>query len=800
MMKRLPISIAALCLSLSAHAADAFDDKFRQLDELLPTATPYRTASGAPGHAYWQQRADYTIRATLDEARRAITGSGQVTYHNNSPDTLHYLWVQLDQNIYKPDSDARRMITAPSREAWTRAKGAEDGMKFEGMRGILAGREFDGGFKIGAVKTTGGQALKTTVNQTMMRIDLPTPLKPGEKFSFAIDWQYNINEQKVLGGRSGYEYFEEDKNALFEVAQWFPRMAAYYDVAGWQHKQFIGSGEFTLEFGDYDVSLTVPADHVVASTGELLNPDQVLSPAQRERLARARTSDKPVVIVTQAEAEAAEKSVSTATKTWHFKARNVRDFAWASSRKFIWDAQGYKKDGTNVMAMSYYPKEGNPLWEKFSTQAIIHTIEQYNKFSFDYPYPTAISVNGPVGGMEYPMISFNGPRPTKDKKTGEITYSKRAKYGLIGVVIHEVGHNYFPMIVNSDERQWTWMDEGLNTFVQYLAEQAWEENYPQTRGEPRAIVDYMRSRNQVPIMTNSESLLQFGNNAYAKPATALNILRETILGRELFDHAFREYGRRWKFKRPTPADFFRTMEDASGTDLDWFWRGWFYTTDAVDISVDGISEVGVSTKNPETEKAWKKEQKAAEPESMTSIKNKGMPRRTDAHPELKDFYNEHDDFTVTNKDRNSYAEAMEKLEPWEKKLLEQGKHLYLVDFSNVGGLVMPLILQIELKSGKKYIERVPAEVWRYSPKKITKVIVTDEPMVSLTQDPNWETADIDTSNNAWPRKVTPSRMELYKQEQGREDMMKDYNTPLKGKDAKTEAGDIKGEAKGEPRK
>jgi hypothetical protein len=785
-MKRSIFSVAALCLTASAIAADPFDDKFRQLDELLPTATQYRTASGAPGHAYWQQRADYNIRATLDEANRAITGSETITYHNNSPDTLHYLWVQLDQNIYKPDSDARMMMTAPSREAWAKARGEEEGMKFEGMRNILT-RDFDGGFKITTVKTASGGVLKYTINRTMMRIELPTPLKPGERFSFGIDWNYKINEQKVLGGRSGFEYFEEDKNALFEVAQWFPRMAAYYDVAGWQHKQFIGSGEFTLEFGDYDVALTVPADHVLAATGELQNPADVLSAAQRDRLAKARTADKPVVIVTQAEAEAAEKSVSKATKTWRFKAKNVRDFAWASSRKFIWDAQGFRKDGTNVMAMSYYPKEGNPLWEKYSTQAIIHTIDQYNKFSFDYPYPTAISVNGPVGGMEYPMISFNGPRPTKDKKTGEITYSKRAKYGLIGVVIHEVGHNYFPMIINSDERQWTWMDEGLNTFVQSLAQEAWEENYPAGRGDARYIVDYMRSKNQVPIMTNSESLLQFGNNAYAKPAAALNVLRETVLGRELFDYAFREYARRWKFKRPTPADFFRTMEDASGTDLDWFWRGWFYTTDAVDVSIDGITEYGLSTKNPETEKAWKKARHDEDPVSITDERNKGMPRRVDAHPELKDFYNEHDDFTVTNKDRNKYAEQQEELEQWEKDLLAQGKHLYLVDFSNLGGLVSPLILEIELKSGKKYIERIPAEVWRYSPKKITKLIVTDEPMVSLVQDPKWETADIDQSNNAWPRKVTPSRVELFKSKRP-DDMMKDFNTPLKnGKDQKAKA-------------
>ncbi len=784
-MIRLPISLAALCLTMSAFAAEPFDDKFRQLDELLPTPNTIRTASGAPGHAYWQQRADYTIRATLDEAKRAISASETVSYHNNSPDTLNYLWVQLDQNLFKPNSDNRTTATVPSREAWATARNEMEGMRFDGMRSLMESRSFEGGFNITSVKGADGKALKFTINKTMMRIDLPAPLKPGATVGFAIDWHYNINDAKVLGGRSGYEKFDDDKNDLFEIAQWFPRMAAYYDVTGWQHKQFLGSGEFTLEFGDYDVQLTVPADHVVASTGELQNPDAVLSGAQRERLARARTSDKPVVIVTQAEAEAAEKVRSSATKTWHFKAKNVRDFAFATSRKFIWDAQGYKKDGTNTMAMSYYPKEGNPLWEKFSTQAIIHTIEQYNKYSLDYPYPSAISVNGPVGGMEYPMISFNGPRPTKDKKTGEITYSKRAKYGLIGVIIHEVGHNYFPMIVNSDERQWTWMDEGINTFVQYLAEQAWEEHYPQGRGEPRAIVDYMRSKNQVPIMTNSESLLQFGNNAYAKPATALNVLRETVLGRELFDFAFKEYAQRWKFKRPTPSDFFRTMEDASGTDLDWFWRGWFYTTDAVDVSVDGITEYGVSSKNPEVEQAWKKARKDAEPISLAEQNNRGMAHRTDSHPELKDFYNEHDEFTVTNKDRNKYNETIEGLEPWEKELLAQGKHLYLVDFSNVGGLVSPLVLEIELKSGKKYIERIPAEVWRYNSKKLTKLIVTDEPMVSLVQDPYWETADIDVSNNAWPRRVTQSRLELFKTDRSAQgDLMKDIKTPLKTKDAK----------------
>jgi hypothetical protein len=800
--KRLPAGFAALGLIASfAHAVPAapydagpFDDKFRQLDELLPTPTDTRTASGAPGHAYWQQRADYRIRASLDEARRAIQGSETVTYHNNSPDTLHYLWVQLDQNMFRADSDNRNIASYPSREAWrsssapgTGAAG-QAGLQYEAARFLAESRKFDGGFKVASVTGLDGKPLRYVINKTMMRIDLEQPLKPGSRVSFNMAWSFNVPETNVLGRRMGFERFDkEDKNDLFEIAQWYPRMAAYYDVHGWQNKQYLGDGEFTLEFGDYDVEVTVPSDHIVAATGELQNAGEVLTASQRERLEQARTAKQPVVIASQADAEAREKGRAATSKTWHFRAKNVRDFAFATSRKFIWDAQGFKKGSTDVLAMSYYPKEGNPLWEKYSTQAIIHTIDQYNKYSFDYPYPVAISVNGPVGGMEYPMISFNGGRPTKDKKTGALTYSRSTKYGLISVIIHEVGHNYFPMIVNSDERQWTWMDEGINSFMEFLAETAWEDNYPARRGEARNIVDYMKSRNQQPIMTNSESIANRGSNAYAKPATALNVLRETVLGRELFDFAFKEYAQRWKFKRPTPADFFRTMEDASGTDLDWFWRGWFYTTDAVDVSVDGISEYTIGTKDPELEKAWKRARRDAEPVSITDQRNKGtLPRRLDQHPELKDFYNEHDEFTVTNKDRNKYNETMDGLEDWEKALLKEGKHLYLVDFSNLGGLVTPLVLEIQLASGKKYVERVPAEVWRYSPKKITKLIVTDEPMVSLVQDPYLETADIDTGNNAWPRKPVQSRLELFKSQQPQDDMMKDYSEKLKTKDSKAE--------------
>ncbi|MFM7515960.1 MAG: M1 family metallopeptidase, partial [Pirellula sp.] len=563
------------------------EDKFRQLEEILPTPNSYRSASGEPGPDYWQQRVDYTIDVRLDETDNSIHGSETIRYRNQSPHTLRYLWVQLDPNIFAPDSDANRTRSGRIGFGNRASMGELDSILERTQR-------FDGRCMIESVTDSLGKGLDTFTVDTMMRIDLPEPLLSGQEFSLKIQWSYLINNSKLIGGRTGYEPFEKDGNSIYEIAQWFPRLAAFTDVTGWQHKQYLGQGEFTLEFGDYLVRITAPADHIVAATGELQNPNEVLSEAQRERLEQARTAERPVLIVTPEEAKENEKEKSDQLKTWIFRAEAVRDFAFATSRKFIWDAQGHRVNDNFVMAMSYYPNEGNPLWSKYSTHAIIHTLNVYSRYTFDYPYPVAISVNGPVGGMEYPMICFNGPRPREDG-----TYSASTKYDLITVIIHEVGHNYFPMIVNSDERQWSWMDEGLNTFLQYLAEQEWEQDYPSQRGEPELIVPYMQSTNQVPIMTNSDSIMQFGPNAYSKPATALNILRETILGRELFDFAFKEYARRWKFKRPMPADFFRTMEDATARDLDWFWRGWFYTTDHVDIALDKIDMYMVDRRTPD---------------------------------------------------------------------------------------------------------------------------------------------------------------------------------------------------------
>jgi len=789
--------VSGLLLSLSVVVSapmlakgKPFEDKFRQLDELLPTPNVYRTASGAPGHKYWQQQADYKIKVKLNDDNQTLKASETINYQNNSPDTLTYLWLQLDQNRFKRDSIASTTKTSRL------ANKSNPKTTYGSMRSMIGAMENDGGYNITRVaQGTNGRKLKYVINDTMMRIDLPKPLRSGKSFEFSIDWDYHMKDHKVLGGRAGYEYFKEDGNYLYEVAQWFPRMAAYYDAKGWQNKQFLGNGEFALEFGDYDVEITVPADHIVAATGELDNASRVLTSKQRNRLDKAKKANKPVIIVTQDEATENEKSKSKKTKTWRFKAENVRDFAWASSRKFIWDAQGYSEKGVDTMAMSYYPKEGNPLWERYSTQAIIHTIEQYNKYSLQYPYPVSISVNGPVGGMEYPMITFNGPRPKVDKKTGERTYSKRTKYGLIGVIIHEVGHNYYPMIVNSDERQWTWMDEGLNSFVEYLAAQAWEENYPSRRGPARNIVNYMKSSYQVPIMTNSESILQFGNNAYGKPATALNILRETIMGRELFDFAFKEYAERWKFKRPTPADLFRTLEDASAVDLDWFIRGWFYTTDHVDISLDKVTKMHVGTQDPEVQKAWDREQFEKEPMTIEDIRNKGMAVRTDAHPALLDFYNEHDKFTVTNSDRNKYNGSQKKLEDWQLDLLKSGKKLYAIDFTNKGGLVMPIILQVKYTDGTEEVIRSSAQIWRKNTEKVSKLLMTDKEVSEIVLDPYWETADVDVSNNYWPQRVVESRLQLYKRKKSKS-MMEKFNQKLKtDKDEKDDKKDDADKAK-----
>jgi hypothetical protein len=766
---RFTLSATALALTLaSTLLAQPYTtkplptDKFRQLEELLPTPNAQRTASGAPGHAYWQQRADYVIDATLDDTKQSLTGAATITYHNASPDALAYLWLQLDPNIFAHGSDNR--VTSGIPRA-TPGANPLDKFPYASLEALLLQESYDSDLKISAVTDAAGTALPHTVVKTMMRIDLPAPLAPGAKTTFKVSWSYLINNAKLLSLRCGYEYFEKDKNYLYEIAQWFPRMAAYNDTMGWQHKQYLGRGEFTLEFGDYLVRLTVPSDHIVSATGVLQNPEQVLTATQRARLKTAATAPKPVFIVTPAEAKAAETGKPTGTKTWIFKADNVRDFAFASSRKFIWDAMGAPHHASPdpkqpVMAMSFYPNEAEPLWSKYSTHAIIHTLDIYSKHTFAYPYAVAQSINGPIGGMEYPMICFNGPRPTEDG-----TYSRATKYALISVIIHEVGHNYFPMIVNSDERQWTWMDEGLNSFVQTLAEQQWEKDYPSRRAEARDMVGYMTGDGQVPIMTNSESIAQLGPNAYGKPAVALNLLRETILGRDLFDHAFKTYAQRWAFKRPYPADFFRTMEDASGVDLDWFWRGWFYTNDHVDLSLDAVRAYTLDTRDPAIEKPRAKQEKADRPRTPAQTRNATLPKRIDAYPELRDFYNDYDEATILPSDKKKYEELLKTLakDKIRADVLKTKRNFYLVEFSNVGGLVMPIILKIDYTDGSTEELRIPAEIWRIDNVKAAKLIMTQKEIKALQIDPHEEIGDAEVENNFWPRRAIKSRFQLFKE-------------------------------------
>jgi hypothetical protein len=769
-----------------------FEDKFRQLDEVLPDANVYRNASGAPGHQYWQQKVDYRITAQLDESRRRLTGRETIRYTNNSPDSLPWLWLQLDQNIFRRDSMAeltdvfggagRRGPKVSLGDGETPAR-----LSMEELRRQQAMADNNFGYDITAVRDASGTPLKHTIVGTLMRIDLPRPLAPGESAAFDIDFAFNIVEEDAVSARSGFEHFPDDPrkggNDIFLLAQWFPRLVVYSDYEGWHNKEFLGRGEFTLEFGDYEVALTVPDDHIVASTGVLQNPNEVLTPVQRQRLDAARTANSPQFIVTPEEAAANEATGPTGTRTWRFSARNVRDVAWASSRKFMWDAQGHRQPGAEhetVMAVSFWPKEGGELWRKYSTAAVIHTMKVYSRFSFDYPYPVAQSVNGPVGGMEYPMITFNGPRTTLNKD-GSRTYSLAEKMFLVGVVIHEIGHIYFPMTVNSDERQWTWMDEGLNSFLDSVAGYEWDPNMPWTRSLPRDLISYMVSDQQQPIMTQSDSINDLGSNAYGKPSAAYHILRDTIIGREHFDFALKEYANRWKFKRPTPADFFRTIEEASGTDLDWFWRGWFYTTDHVDISLDSIHRLRIDTENPDIDLARDRKRRAEKPEPVGNRLNReqGLPIWVLENKGVRDFYDANDEFTVTPKDRKQYAEFRDKLDPWERQVFDRAvkedQNYYVLSFSNKGGLVMPIILGLSFSDGKRERLMIPAEIWRRNSHKVAKLLVypKGQELTQVVVDPEWETADADIENNHYPRRIIPSRVEAYKAEQDKSRVSRD---------------------------
>jgi hypothetical protein len=714
-------------------------DKFKQMYDLFATPNMYRTASGAPGPEYYQQQADYKIDVELDDKNQKLYGTETITYTNNAREALDYLWLQLDQN------EKARNSNSPLVES-NKIDPAFSGQSFS--RKYLE-EDFDGGFRIDYVKDAQGKPMQYTVNQTMMRIELPNVLKYGEKISFSIKWWYNINNYTIDGGRSGYEHFDKDGNNLYVIAQFYPRIAVYSDVEGWQNMQFWGSGEFALPFGNFEVNITVPADHILEATGTLLNRNEVFTAEQLKRYKLAEQSfDKPVIVVTQAEAEAREKGFSSEKKTWKFKAENVRDFGISTSRKFIYDAMAVKTGSTTSMAISLYPKEGNPLWEEYSTRIVAHTLKSYSSYTFDYPYPKAISVNARDQGMEYPMICWNFGRPDENGK-----YSDQTKYGMLGVICHEIGHNYFPMIVNSDERQWTWMDEGLNSFLEYLAETSFDPNFPTRRGPAKNIVPYMSGdqKGLEPIMTNSESIRQFGNNAYGKPATALNILRETIMGHELFDYAFKTYANRWKFKHPTPEDFFRTMEDASAVDLDWFWRGWFYTTDYNDIGIKEVKKYFVSNE-PSKEVAdflKKRRRRDSKQGAMVYMIEEGSE---DYKPEMNKPF-KIVDYKVLDEFINQNFSVEEKTK------LNEPKFFYQVTFNKPGGLVMPIIVALTFEDGTTENHYFPAQIWRMNDQEVNRTFATQKAIAKIQIDPKLETADIDISNNSWPKTIEKSKFD-----------------------------------------
>ncbi|MBK9570744.1 MAG: M1 family metallopeptidase [Chitinophagaceae bacterium] len=742
-------------------------NKFEQLGTVLPTPNEQRTASGAPGTKYWQQRVDYNIKCELDEAKNKLTGSEVITYFNNSPETLTYFWMQLDENQHSTVNNAnyQNQNVLPLQTSDKVLDRYEE-------------RKTDNGYgvKITRITDAAGKPIKYTINKTMMKVDLPVPLKPGQKFIFNVDWNYLLANRgdfiRFGGARGGYENFPSDNNNNYTMTQWYPRLCRYSDDQGWQNHQFTGTGEFTLCFGNFNVQMTVPADHIVGATGECQNYGQTLSSTQMARWQKAQTAKEPLQIVTLDEALTASKQKSTAKKTWIYKADNVRDFAWTSSRRFVWDAMPAVIEGKKAMAMSYYAKEAYPIYSKYSTKAVAHTIKTYSKFSIPYPYPVAISVEGNQG-MEYPMISFNPGRALPDG-----SYSEGSKNAAIFVIIHEVGHTFFPMIVNSDERQWTCMDEGLNSYLQYLTQELWDNKFHSTGGVPANITDYMKlPKDQLDtIMTNSENIKNFGANAYDKVATGLNILRETIVGREAFDDAFREYSKRWAFKSPTPADFFRTLEDATGEDLDWFWRGWFYGTDACDISIDTVKyAVPDVTAVPLQTAETTNYVPLAKPnvnkfEDLSKIRNKtdkNIVFETDKDTSLRDFYWKYDR-ELEKYDTTKYPVVVK---PQTEALDAEGrekygsKHMYEITFSNKGGLTMPIILEWLYKDGSREIERIPAQVWRRNEKKLSKTFLKDKEVASIKLDPYKETADVDESNNTYGDIKSPSKFKVFKQKQ-----------------------------------
>lgn len=700
----LPIILTAQETKYQTAQGHDNSNPFNQMYDLLPTPNVYRTAAGAPGHAYYQQQVDYDMNLVLDDVKNILTGEETITYHNNSPDVLGYLWLSMDQNLRKKDSPYH-LFMQQGKPANT-ISGEEFGRTFMEAN-------FDGGFNILTVNTVDNKDLNYFENGTMMRVIPTNPIKPGEKFVFKVKWSYNIPNYFLVNDRNGFEPHEGGN--IYAMAQFYPRLAVYNDVEGWQNMPYWNRSEYTLEFGNFKANITVPADHLMNATGVLTNMKEILTNEQYNRYQKAKTTfDQPVMIVTEEEtAQRMTKGSGGKTKTWKFEAENVRDFAWVSSRTYMWDAMAVKVGDKTPMAESIYPKEGGNLWKDLSTKVVAHTLKVYSRFTFDYPYPKAVSASVQWQGMEYPMICFNGGRANADG-----SYDKNMGNNLVGLIIHEVGHNFFPMIVNSDERQWTWQDESINTFVENIAESEWSLDFPVRRFRADQIVNYMKKpqEEQMPIMTQGDLLTDFGNEGYSKSSVGLHILRNTILGPENFDYAFKTYAQRWMFKHPTPADFFRTMDDASGTDLDWFFRTWYFTTEVVDLGIKNVVQLYPSLTGGMTGEAI----------GFSTEKESGDIYQSAS---ITDFLKENPNLEV-----------------------QKPKYFYEVEFERIGGMPMPLLVSFNFTDGSSQEIRYPVEVWRFPHRPLKKMYGFEKELKSIQIDKDLETADVNVENNFWGKR------------------------------------------------
>jgi hypothetical protein len=652
------VRVVLLSLVLLAGCRTTYDPWFRRPEPRasktifspldLPAPNAQREGSGAPGPGYWQQQVDYSIDATVEPETRLVSGKGRVTYHNNSPDALDYLWLHLEQNSFRDDGLASAV--SPRGPDGKRRGGSD-------------------GYTISAVKGVDGAELKFTPMDLVARLDLPAPLPPGGTFSWDMEWSFKIPDGVYR--RFGLEKVEQGK--IVEVAQWFPCVAVYDDVYGWNTLPYIGSGEFYTNFGDYDVRISVPREDLVVATGVLQNPTEVWTAEQQARWEKAKSSTETVMIRSADEVGKAEtRPAGDGPLTWHFKASKVRTFAFAASDAFILDAASLDGTPDSTLCVSAYPKEATPNWTH-STQMLRTAMGGFNERWSKFPWPVMTNVNGPERGMEYPQIIFCG--------------SRRDERSLYGVTAHELGHNWFPMVVNTDERRHGWMDEGFNTFIDYYSAWDWFSEPDQDAinrrgsGNPSSGGTLMRSTQVLPIDTPPDRLTGGLNGAlsYGKTAQGLVLLRESILGPERFDAAFRTYIRRWSFKSPQPSDFFRSMDDAAGMDLAWFWREWFQETDVLDQAIGSVVQPLA---------AW-------------------------------------------HKDTGEWT--------W-----TPGK----VVVENRGDMVMPLVFRVTFEGGEQRTVTLPVDIWNNT-NRWTEPIPASAKITSVVIDPETAFPDMDRTNNTW---------------------------------------------------